>query len=82
MNSFEIYLPEVGYNFPMVFVKGTGDTTYLFGASEKTEIHVNDFFMSKFQVTQKLWEYIMGNNPSHFNGQDRPVETVSFNGIS
>lgn len=82
MSSFDIYFPEVSYSFPMVFVKGTGDTTYLFGASEKTDIHTNDFLISKFQVTQQLWEYIMGNNPSHFGGQDRPVENVSFNDIT
>jgi formylglycine-generating enzyme required for sulfatase activity len=63
-------------------VKGTGDTTYLFGDSDKTNINVNDFLISKFQITQQLWKYIMGNSPSYFGGQDRPVENVSFNDIT
>ena len=29
-------------------------------------------------VTQALWETVMGSNPSHFKGSDRPVERVSW----
>jgi sulfatase modifying factor 1 len=82
MTDFDIYFPEINYRFPLTFVKGTGDTTYLFGDSEKVDIHVNDFLISKFPITQQLWEYIMGSNPSHFDGRDRPVEHVSFNDIT
>lgn len=82
MVNFDIHFSESSYGFPMVFVKGTGETTYLFGVSEKADIHVNDFFISGFQATQQFWESIMGNNPSHFKGQDRPVEHVSFNDIT
>ena len=28
--------------------------------------------------TQALWEAVMGDNPSHFKGQDRPVEQVEW----
>jgi formylglycine-generating enzyme len=77
MTDFDIYFPEINYRFPLAFVKGTGDTTYLFGDGEKADIHINDFLISKFQITQQLWEYIMGNNPSYFDGQDRPVEYIS-----
>jgi sulfatase modifying factor 1 len=82
MTDFDIYLPEINYSFPMIFVRGTGDTTYLFGDGEKVSIHANDFLISKFQITQRLWEYVMGDNPSHFSGQDKPVEYVSFNDIT
>ncbi|MBT1697352.1 formylglycine-generating enzyme family protein [Fulvivirgaceae bacterium PWU4] len=82
MTDFDIHFPEINYRFPLTFVKGTGETTYLFGDGDKVGIHVNDFFISKFQITQKLWEYIMGNSPSHFGGQDKPVENVSFNDIT
>jgi formylglycine-generating enzyme required for sulfatase activity len=30
-----------------------------------------------FPVTQELYQYVMGANPSHFDGPDRPVECVS-----
>lgn len=35
------------------------------------------FYMGKYPVTQKQWEKVMGNNPSKFKGEDRPVESVS-----
>ncbi len=38
----------------------------------------NSFYLSRAQVTQKQWKKIMGNNPSHFNSDDRPVEMVSW----
>jgi formylglycine-generating enzyme required for sulfatase activity len=53
-------------------------------------ITLSAFKMSKFQVTQELYEAVMGNNPSHFHGGadrqpavgeiqgKRPVETVNW----
>jgi len=81
MTNFDIHFPEINYRFPMAFVKGTGNTAFSFGVNHKKEIHINDFLISKFLITQQLWEHIMGNNPSHFVGHDRPVENVSFNDI-
>jgi formylglycine-generating enzyme required for sulfatase activity len=37
------------------------------------------FYMGKFLVTQRQWEKVMGNNPSKFRGEDRPVENISWN---
>ncbi len=36
------------------------------------------FYMGKFQITQAQWNAIMGNNSSHFKGDNRPVEKVSW----
>ena len=36
------------------------------------------FKMGKYEVTQKQWVGIMGNNPSRFKGNDNPVEQVSW----
>lgn len=38
----------------------------------------NSFYLGRSAVTQKQWEKIMRNNPSHFKGEDRPVEMVSW----
>ena len=39
----------------------------------------NDYYMGKYEVTQALWEAVMGSNPSYFKGDNLPVETVSWN---
>ena len=39
----------------------------------------NDYYIGKFEVTQELWEAVMGTNPSYFKGFDKPVESVSWN---
>jgi formylglycine-generating enzyme required for sulfatase activity len=36
------------------------------------------FYLQTTEVTQQQWEAVMGTNPSHFKGPDRPVETVSW----
>jgi len=38
-----------------------------------------DYLMSKTEVTQVQWAMVMGSNPSHFKGDTRPVEQVSWN---
>ena len=32
-----------------------------------------------YEVTQELWEAVMGSNPSYFKGAQNPVESVSWN---
>jgi formylglycine-generating enzyme required for sulfatase activity len=39
------------------------------------------FYMSKYEVTQKQWCEVMGSNPSNFNGDDLPVENVSWDDV-
>ncbi len=36
------------------------------------------FWLADTTVTQALWEAVMGDNPSHFKGENRPVEQVSW----
>lgn len=37
-----------------------------------------DFYIGIFEVTQKQWELVMGNNPAKNKGDTLPVETVSW----
>ncbi|MGD9778965.1 formylglycine-generating enzyme family protein [Methanomethylovorans sp.] len=39
------------------------------------------FYLGKYLVTQKEWRSVMGNDPSCFEGDDRPVECVSWNDV-
>ena len=36
------------------------------------------FEMGKYEVTQGQWEAVLGNRPSYFGGDNRPVEQVSW----
>ncbi len=36
------------------------------------------YWMSETACTQRVWELVMGSNPSHFRGSERPVEQVSW----
>jgi formylglycine-generating enzyme required for sulfatase activity/cyclophilin family peptidyl-prolyl cis-trans isomerase len=40
------------------------------------------FWLAKTEVTQAQWRAVMGSNPSHFKGDDLPVESVSWNAIA
>lgn len=44
-------------------------------------VRISSFQMCKYPVTQRLWEAVMGNNPSRFKGEKRPVENVSWNDV-
>ena len=37
-----------------------------------------NYRMGKYTVTQELYERVMGENPSEFNGKSKPVENVSW----
>ncbi len=41
-------------------------------------VEVSSFWMGKFSVTQRLWQAVMGNHPSRFQVEHRPVEQVSW----
>ena len=79
-----------GVTFKMMAVKGG---TFAMGAtrsqlgSEYTQIEqpvhmvsLSDYYIGQTEVTQALWQAVMGSNPSHFTGDlKRPVEMVSWN---
>jgi formylglycine-generating enzyme required for sulfatase activity len=45
------------------------------------EVCLSDFYIGKYEVTQRDWRDVMGNNPSRFRecGDDCPVDSVSWN---
>ncbi len=62
-----------------------GDTFDEGGDDEKPvhEVCVTDFWLGKYEVTQREWQKIMDDNPSHFKKGDRyPVEKVSWDDAS
>lgn len=51
------------------------------GGDEKPahKVIVPSFSIGKYEVTQEEWFAVMGTNPSHFKGDKRPVEQISWN---
>ncbi len=78
-----------GVSFKMVAVEGG---TFTMGATAEQgsdaldnekpahEVTLSSFSIGETEVTQALWQAVMGSNPSDFTGDlNHPVETVSWN---
>ena len=73
----------------MVYVEGG---TFTMGAtaeqrsdaeSDESPTHrvkLSSYYIGETEVTQALWQAVMGNNPSHFKGDNLPVECVRWDG--
>ena len=76
-----------GVTFTMVAVEGG---TFTMGASDDDteayswekpahQVTLSSFSIGQTEVTQELWQAVMGSNPSYFTGDlSRPVEKVSW----
>jgi formylglycine-generating enzyme required for sulfatase activity/serine/threonine protein kinase len=75
-----------GVVLEMVYIEGG---TFLMGSPEtekerykdwetQHEVTVKPFYLGKYPITQAQWQAVMGNNPSWFKGENRPVENVSW----
>ena len=80
-----------GVKFKMIYVEGG---TFMMGATEEQgydayddekpvhKVTLSDYYIGETEVTQGLWEAVMGNNPSRFTGDGNlPVERVSWNDV-
>ena len=67
-----------GPTFEMIKVEGG---RYIRGGETNShQVELDGFHMGKNPVTQALWKAVMGveNDPAHFKGDDRPVESISW----
>lgn len=80
---------EILNQFKASFVKVEGGRFCMGGTSEQGQhattwekpthyVCLDDFAISKYPVTQKLWKAIMPHNPSVFCNEENPVENVSW----
>ena len=57
-----------------------GDGFSVFWSPTTQQVTLSSYKICRFEVTQQLWQDVMGNNPSYFTGNlQRPVEQVSWN---
>ena len=74
-----------GVSFTMVAVAGgtfrMGSNDSEAGEDEKPvhSVTLSDYYIGETEVTQALWQAVMGSNPSNFKGSNNPVEQVSYN---
>jgi formylglycine-generating enzyme required for sulfatase activity len=72
--------PVAGGKFTMTAVNGGSAIGVMIKLlSKMAQITLSDFYIGETEVTQELWEAVMGGNPSDFKGSNRPVERVSWN---
>ena len=78
----QIIRPTNHYEPEMVFVEG-GE--FIMGRNDGNKdekplhtVTISSFYIAKYQVTQKEWFEIMGRNPSYFEGDNLPVNSVSW----
>ena len=55
-----------------------GTHLVLFSWMKTIEYQEKCFAIGQYQVTQAIWERVMGNNPSYQKGSTHPVENVSW----
>ena len=70
-----------GVEYPMVYVSGG---TFIMRDIEHVndqahEVTLSGYYIGKYEVTQDLWEAVMGSNPSYLKGNRKPVGQVSWN---
>jgi formylglycine-generating enzyme required for sulfatase activity len=44
-------------------------------------VKIKDYYIGKYPVTQKQWWSVMGVNPAHMEGENLPVEQVSWEDV-
>jgi formylglycine-generating enzyme required for sulfatase activity len=73
-----------GVSFNMIYVEGG---SFMMGSEaanaeedEKPihEVTLSDFYIGEMEVTQQLWQLVMGNNPSVKEGNNLPVTNISW----
>lgn len=72
-----------GVSFDMIWVEaGTfkmGYADFAFTSPLHKVTLTKNYYMGKTEVTQALWEAVMGENPSEDKGASKPVHNISWN---
>lgn len=69
-----IHLPEGDYMSGC----SAGDKECFTWEKQPKRLHVKSFWIGETEVTQRAYEKVIGNNPSLYQGADRPVDRVGW----
>src|SRR5574344_1902179 len=67
-----------GGTFTMGCTSEQGGDCYDDNEKPAHRVTLSDYYIGETEVTQALWQAVMGSNPSYFTGPDLPVEHVSW----
>lgn len=70
-------IPVEGGTFTMGATSEQGKDAYP-DESPTHSVTLSNYCIGQTEVTQALWKAVMGSNPSRFQGDNRPVERVSW----
>lgn len=71
-----------GVSFKMIAVEGGSLLmNVLYDSDELSKVTLSNYFIGETEVTQELWEAIMGKSDGEFKGKKRPVETIAWDAI-
>ena len=57
------------------------ELVYVAVAGKRRIMAKKAYYISKYEITQAQWRAVMGKNPSHFKGDNLPVEMVSWDDV-
>ncbi len=87
--SAEQFIEDLGNSITLEMVDIPGGEFWMGAADGEEEalsseyphhrVQVPEFCVGKYALTQAQYEAVMGENPSNFKGENRPVEQVSWN---
>jgi formylglycine-generating enzyme required for sulfatase activity len=83
-DTFTFFTGKVLADYEMMLVEGgkyqMGDTSNTGRSDEKPvqNVQIDSFLICSTQVVQKVWNFVMSNNPANFEGYNLPVEQISW----
>lgn len=82
MKQYTIHKANKTHKIEMIEIKGGN---FMMGTEDRMpernplhEVHLNDFLIGKYEVTQSLYKFVTGENPSYFKGENLPVEMIRW----
>src|SRR5512143_3120988 len=66
----------------LVHVPATGHQPLQFGPAGRSHpVRLRAFWIARFPTTQQLWTTVLGTNPARHQGDQLPIETVTWDQI-